>query len=387
MKRNHDLMNRIYSFLFASLLLVFAGCGGEDKAEDEFLIEGVVRNHPGKTVALDLREMGNVTPLDSTTIDEEGRFVFRGKAAPDALYQVRFEPLKAIGIFPESDRISMEVDLEDLAQYQVGGNGKTEQLREFNIRQMRLFGEYIRNRRALNLVNRKVDQEKWREQEARSDKALMTYRDFLRDYADTCRYPVLAAMAALTMEMDPNYYFLQNFAPRLREKAPDLALLSVLEAKLLEVGNPFMRYEGEDIVAKNHRGEEIALSELRGKVVVIQAWASYCEFSRQENTRISKFLREHPEEDFALFTISIDESESEWKQAIEEDQLPGRYHMRGDKGWDSDPFNFYDIASIPTTYLLDYRGIIRSANVRAADIESSFSEIMKANRKPDESGS
>lgn len=380
-------MNRIYTFLLGIVVLALAGCGGADKPEDEFLIEGVVRNHPGKTVVLDLREFDKVTPQDSTTIDEEGRFMFRGKAAKDALYQVRFEPKKAIGLFPESDHLEIEVDLEDLAQYQVGGNGKTEQMREFNLRQMRLFGEYIRNRRALNLINRSVSKDKWREQEARSDKALMTYRGFLRDYADTCRYPVLSAMAALTMEMDPNFYFLQHFAPKLRKKAPDLALLPVLEAKLLEVGNPFMRYEGKDIIAKNHLGEDIKLSELRGKVVLIQAWASYCEFSRQENTKMSKFLREHPEEDFAFFSISIDESESDWKKAVEEDELPGRYHMRGEKGWDSDPFNFYDIASVPTTYLLDYRGIIRSANVRAADIEQGFSEIMKANRKPDASGS
>ncbi|MEM0998697.1 MAG: TlpA disulfide reductase family protein [Bacteroidota bacterium] len=380
-------MNANYGWFLLGLALLLPGCGGSGKAEDEFLVRGTILNHPAGTVILEERSMSGIVPIDTTQIDEEGNFELRAPGKAETLFQLKFDPKKVIGFIPEFDEIQIDVDLEDLANYQVKGNVQTEMLRDFNVRQIRLFGEYLRNRRGMNLINRNVDLEKWRNQEARADKALMAFRDYLRIYADTTRFPLLSTLSATALDIGSNYFYMQRYLPRLKEKAGDVPYVQQLEQRVREVGKPFLRMRSDDVIGKNHRGEEIKLTDVRGKVVILYAWASYCEFSRQENARLHEILSAETDPQVVLFSISIDDDAEAWRQAVIEDQMPGPYHMLGDDGWDSQPFQFYDVPSIPTTYLLDYRGIIRSKNIRADDLEEHLDFIVQQYGEPQGAGS
>ena len=379
-------MKYLFPFLLLFSLLIAVGCEGNEKAEDEFLIDGVINNYSNQTVMLVESNIEKRIPLDSVRTDENGHFSFQGKAGKDLVYHIQMGK-RAISIVPESDHLELEIDMEDIANYQVKGNTKSVILRDFTLRQMRLYGSYIRNKRALNLINKKTTLEKWRSQEARADKALMAYRHYLRTFADTIQFPVLASYALLSLNPEGNFYYLQEFLPKLRKRGGDSPYLDFAENTLAGLGAPFLRYQAQDIRTLNVAGDSIRLSDLKGKVVLLYFWASYCEFSRQENKRLVEAMTKHNESDFVIFSYSIDTDEAAWKQALEEDQLPGIYHARGDNAWDSGPFNFFDVESVPTTFLLGYRGILRSKNVRAGDILTRLPELMKRYGKPSASGS
>ncbi|MEM7036074.1 MAG: thioredoxin family protein, partial [Bacteroidota bacterium] len=81
------------------------------------------------------------------------------------------------------------------------------------------------------------------------------------------------------------------------------------------------------------------------------------------------------DKDVTVMAISIDETEYEWKKAIEEDGLDWMMHIRGEAGWDSPVFNNYEVQSIPTTFFLDAKGVIRSKNIRALDLQQDYADL------------
>lgn len=370
-------MKYLLPILLLALTVFESGCTGSQKKEGEFLIEGRITNYKGGKVYLAESTAAPQPPIDSTVVDDEGRFSFHGKAGKGLVFHIGMADNKAVPLVPEADNIKLEVDFKDVANYKLEGSVKSQILKDFTLQQARLYAAYIRNKRGLSLVNKQVDLEKWRAQEALADKALMDYRSYLRTFADTVFDPVLSAFSILSLNPDGNYYFLQEFLPEIRERGGASPYLDFADKKMAEIGEPFLRYEAENIATVNHKGDSIHLKDLRGKVVLLYFWASYCEFSRQENKRLAEAMAESGDENFAIFSYSIDESEKAWREAVEADQIPGIYHARGDNGWDSKPFNFFGVESVPTTFLLDHRGILRSKNVRADEIVDHLPDLIR----------
>jgi thiol-disulfide isomerase/thioredoxin len=108
-------------------------------------------------------------------------------------------------------------------------------------------------------------------------------------------------------------------------------------------------------------GKKIKLSKLKGKMVLIDFWASWCGPCRRENPNVveaygkykdKKFLKG---KGFEVFSISLDKNEDAWKKAISEDKLIWKNH-----GWDKDgeASKLYQVYSIPSGFLVDGDGNI-----------------------------
>lgn len=153
---------------------------------------------------------------------------------------------------------------------------------------------------------------------------------------------------------------------------------SVSEAfrKNFTKGTPGVGEMAPDIVLANRDGKEEKLSDLRGKVVLLDFWASWCGPCRKENPNVVRAYEKYQGKGFTVFSVSLDNSRDKWLAAIEKDRLVWNNHVSDLKGWQSAGAALYKVTGIPATFLLDQTGKIVAKNLRGESLESKLQELL-----------
>lgn len=152
--------------------------------------------------------------------------------------------------------------------------------------------------------------------------------------------------------------------------------------ELIQLGQP-----APDIRLTSPSGKEYALSDLKGKVVLLDFWASWCGPCRRENPNVVEVYKKYKSKGFEVFSVSLDGVDSRtaerlssqkevndmmqnakqrWIDAIAQDGLLWKYHVSDLRKWEAAPAALYGVHSIPRTFLIDREGKIAAVNLRGA---------------------
>ena len=131
-----------------------------------------------------------------------------------------------------------------------------------------------------------------------------------------------------------------------------------------------------EISLKNPDGKLIALSSLKGKVVLLDFWASWCRPCRAENPNVVRLYNKYKNKGFTVYSVSLDQNKDKWLAAISQDKLTWSNHVSELTGWKSSAGNKYGVSSIPKTFLIDAKGKIIAYDLRGNDLEKKLSEIL-----------
>jgi peroxiredoxin len=118
-----------------------------------------------------------------------------------------------------------------------------------------------------------------------------------------------------------------------------------------------------NIIAQNTEGDTIELYDLRGKFVLLDFWASWCQPCRKKNPEIVALYKKMKSKNFEIFSISLDSKVELWKKAIKTDKLNWPNHASDLLGWNSTIASTYRVEAIPCSYLIAPNGKIIAKDI------------------------
>jgi thiol-disulfide isomerase/thioredoxin len=159
------------------------------------------------------------------------------------------------------------------------------------------------------------------------------------------------------------------------------AIAQKQEAELgTEVGN-----KAPEIMEKNADGKILKLSDLKGKYVLIDFWASWCGPCRKENPNVVNVYNKYKDKKFkggngfTIFSVSLDKEKNAWVKAIADDKLDWPNHVSDLKHWQSKYAAIYGVRSIPCSFLINGDGVIvaKEDPLRGPGLEAILSQLVK----------
>ena len=122
-------------------------------------------------------------------------------------------------------------------------------------------------------------------------------------------------------------------------------------------------------------GELVSLASLKGKVTIIDFWASWCRPCRIENPNLVRLYKRMHDKGLEIVGVSLDKNQSSWTRAIEDDGLSWN-HVSNLKYWQDPIALLYGVRSIPAAFVLNKDGVIVAKNLRGAQLDAKIEELL-----------
>jgi Leucine-rich repeat (LRR) protein len=129
------------------------------------------------------------------------------------------------------------------------------------------------------------------------------------------------------------------------------------------------------------KGEQIDISQYKGKVVLVDFWAVWCSPCIRELPNVLNTYSKYHDDGFEIIGINLDRSRERLEKFIEENNMPWPQYFDG-KGWDNEISTGFGIRSIPSTFLVDGQGIVRYVNLQGSALEQAVADILGGPSQP-----
>ncbi|NNE25690.1 MAG: AhpC/TSA family protein, partial [Saprospiraceae bacterium] len=359
---------RAYLLLLISAI-VFIQC---DTASPGLTISGNVENAKDLTAYLDYKSLDNaIQPIANVAVEGNGSFSFNyPEGLKPGIYRVRIGTQSADLILTGNEKqIKLEGDINNFKTY------------DYSITGSELSETY--RQKVSDLINRKISSEE--------------VNAFMKSDID----PLLAATLSLaTAPPNPanhaNYTFVSDklkaaYADtEIANSYANFASMMSKQFKMqqskykVQIGQP-----APDIAMTDVKGQVKRLSDLKGKVVLLDFWASWCGPCRRANPHVVETYHKYKDQGFTVFSVSLDgldartkqrfpadqldaqlkKQKQRWIDAIAKDKLEWDTHVSDLKKWECAPAKAYGVSSIPRTFMIDKEGRIAAMNLRGEQVE------------------
>ncbi len=360
-------------FLISCFCLL--SCGNQDK--DSFTIAGEIKGiNQGNALLYNLEETGPQL-IDSSKIDN-GKFSFKGKIKFPEMVLLKVDGNRAgISFFLEAGKIRFKASADSLNGATITGSESNDLYQKFHT-EMHRYDEQSRN-----ILDR------YMQAKSNSDTSLMSKLYdansdvdkeriiFTRDFVKQNRGSNVAIYIAATqliysMEAEDLEQISAAFPPRLKD-SKYLKLLSnqIKALNQVSIGQPAPNFTLNDV--NNH---PVRLSDFKGKIVLVDFWASWCKPCREEHPDLITVYQKYKDKQFDILSVSIDEDMTLWKDAVKLDKLSWT-QVSDLKGLNNVALKQYGVVKIPSNVLIDKSGIILARNIKPKQLAEKLKQILK----------
>ena len=352
-----------------------------EKVDDGFTIKGTIKNSPQHLIILWEMTPQQLVFIDSARTDASGKFQIQGNTKNMIFAQLQMGPESQIFLAVDN-KSKLDVNISLLGKfvdYTIDGNelDDSKKIRKI-VDANRSFAEEFN---ALKLEAAKIPQT----QEGMSQAAVINNRyqrllqqrnDYMMNMAMSEKKGFIPYfMIAFGALESPGYDLFKHAVACAKAADPMSKYTQDIEGKFVNEASLMIGGVAPDIKLNGPDGKPVSLSSLRGKVVLIDFWASWCGPCRRENPNVVKMYQKYKDQGFEIFGVSLDNDANRWKGAIQTDGLTW-FHGSDLMGWKSKPAQMYQVHSIPATFLLDKQGKIIAKGLRGAELEAAVANAL-----------
>ena len=344
-------------------------------------INGTIGMPEGTLVILNELGEQKLKALDSAYVGKDGKFTLSVETKEDLLCFITFDGSKPPGvtlIVPAGKKMNVTVNNLAGYDYKIDGKENTEIIKLNSI-----LAEYDVKLRMFNQRVSEMDAASMSEQEKAVigtqysnlvDERTEKIKSFIKDgKGDLSAY---FAALYLFSEIQPPLIFIAK--KKLEEGSPKSKYTERMVQIASQFGTTVEGAPAPEIALEDTEGNIVKLSSLKGKVVLIDFWASWCGPCRRENPNVKRVYDKYKSQGFEIFGVSLDNNKSGWLAAIQKDNLTW-YHVSDLKGWSSSAAQLYGVRGIPKTFLLDRDGNILKVDMRAEELDVFLAEYFAKN--------
>jgi len=383
------ILNRLIFFLVVSVI-VLSGC----RKSNEFSISGKITHAEGDTIYLEELQVSKSVPFAKVKIDKEGKFEFNGKVSIPTYYLLKLSDNNFITLLVDSiDNVFIEADEANFGrEYNIQGSLGSIQIKELTENLNRTEQKLDSLRQLNNLYRSSPGYDslnvKWNQQYA----ALIEEQSkFSTNFVLSNPFSMASVFALYQKYRDQSLVIrdmqtMRTAASALHAIYPNSNMVKAFYENTLQYlreekaakMQKFIEEEGinsPDIVLPDLKGNEITLSSLRGKVVLLHFWAAEDEGSRLLNPLLVDAYQKYKAKGLEIYQVNIGSNRSEWIDAVDKDKL--KWINVGDLEGSNKARLSYNIQSIPYNYLLDKEGKILAKNLTGTELDKALARILK----------
>jgi len=353
-------------FLVLATLAIFWSCQGGGSADsptsaDGTLISGNLEGGEDMQVLLDRMIMNKSNVIEKTTIDDKGNFRMDLVEALDpGIYRIRAGAQRAFLHFAGTEK-SVEINgkVEDLKGYTFDIKGSPSAKKMIGNMKKMVAGQ-IRGADLNSLIENEEDAI-----------AAMHYSASGGLQPSVANLALMKGVANRLKTQYPQSEYASIYGSAVQQAESEIARQQSQEK--IKVGQP-----APDIALPNPSGDVMKLSDLKGQVVLLDFWASWCGPCRRANPHVVESYNKYKDKGFTVYSVSLDRpgQSGRWTQAIEQDKLAWPYHVSDLKYWNSAPAGVYGVRGIPRTFLIDKNGTIASTRVSPMALDAEIEKLL-----------
>jgi len=345
-------------------------------------IEGYIKDGANQKVSLVNQNLGGPgAPLAVTTTDSTGKFIFNTQIPFADYYYLQFANSQNLNVVLfGGDSIKLYLNAKNVVVNSNILGSKHSYLMNTFLREYFAFKAYEDSLRSALMANPQLQSSVEAFYQPRAEKFFIYRNNFISTNSNSPSlivtlsaidsekeweaYKKVAELLALSFPQSPSVQNLVAYVSQLQSER-DVKLF-------LEPGRM-----AKDIALPNFQGDTLRLSDLKGKVVLLDFWASWCGPCRRENPNVVAMYKKYSADGFEVFSVSLDKAGdgAKWQAAILTDGLIWKYHVSDLAGWGCIAAKDYAVKGIPFTVLIDKEGKIIATNVRGADLQNRLQTI------------
>ena len=344
-------------------------------AKDEFSIKGTISGVETGKIYL-LKVVDDLPQIIDTADVVDGKFNFKGTMEMPDIRLLRLNEQDYLAqFFLDNSSITVKARKDSLRGTKITGSPSQDifqiyitEMEKLNKEAMALQGKY---QNAMTTGDTNEAEKAKIDYQAMVDNNTFYTKNFVREHANSVvsAYITLVQLASQIegAELDS---IVSKFTPEISASEYVVKLKELVqEQKKTAIG-----VEAPDFTMNDTEDKPVKLSSLRGKVVMIDFWASWCAPCRQENPNVVKLYNQYHEKGFEIIGVSLDKDKANWIQAIKDDQLSW-IHVSDLQYWQNAAARLYGVNAIPQTYLLDKDGKIIAKGLRSEQLAAKLNEL------------
>ncbi|MBI1838009.1 MAG: TlpA family protein disulfide reductase [Flavobacteriia bacterium] len=392
-----NMKNIIYlSLLFIGILYSCGNSNGpiEDDPDtdlvENFKIHGKIEGASNSKIYLEALSNEGTIPVADCQTDSEGTFEMLGNVPGMGIYQLRLgegeDKIIPVTLLPK-DNLELQTTYSD---YQTTPKFTGTEWGKTLSTYMEMFNTFAAEQQKLATLQGQVSEEELM-------KKFYALKKPLDDFClqSMSKKPDNPANIILSSSLTPSMGFkdwnpenlvvLKKVAAAFTKRYKDSPIAATISNQMFQLEsayNEFLEFNSgnklaPEIALKNPDGKEIRLSSLKGKVVLIDFWASWCAPCRKEMPNVVKLYNQYKSKGFTIYSVSLDKDIKAWKEAITKDGMSWPNHVSDLMGWESQMPKLYGFQGIPYTVLIDKEGKIMGTGLRGESLEQKLNEIFK----------